>query len=994
MPDIGREDRSAEESLLRPFDDWSDDSLSAESRDGQGASALSRDDELSAIRRSFESLSRRYTGLSERYAEALSNRKKAELNLRLFKLKDKYFKRSLGYQVFHALIGCRRPVDVFKLPGELFAVVQRYGAEKGERKKLAGKIQEVRRALEELESFDLPSGSDSGWAQDGVLTAGAVLDMCNIARERAKSSALFKTVLRTGSFQGRDLLAWLASRGRYDYQQIITAIESYRDSATKEEGWPVLRSLVLPWAVHLARVMSGQSFNRDDEVNAYTLLSVLLDLYGVENISADAVATAGALAVVLGNREDLAAILPLLPREDLARGFLSIDYQHPCWGGDVDAWLGEINRFLQSFAIEPISFAEEGAGFFSRISCQADEFISDGPLVTVIVTAWRPGEELLHAVKSILSQSWRNIELIIVDDASPDSYLPVLDACKARDHRVKVIRQSCNQGTYMARNAALRVASGKYVTFQDSDDWSHPRRVELQAKILENNERLVSCYSYCLRVSESLHFAKPDRPIYRKNTSSMMFRRESVLNAIGYMDSVRKGADTEYGSRMSLVFGPESSIQITAPLAFVRLGEESLSRQEFKFGWHHPARMAYEGSYKYWHSLICSGKDLPYFEGAADKRKFPAPLRFQLKQSAGGQRIYDVIFIGDWRAYGGPQRSMIEEIKALHRSGMRIGICMLEAYRFMVPNMQGLCNAINELIHAGMVDRVVPDDKLTVRLAILRYPPILQWISHDAFAWSIESAWIVANQAPHERDGRDVRYHVADCVRNARQLFAVDPVWVPQGFHVRQMLSGNVPPHLLSSYDSPGIIDLTDWQVPAKRGSWRSNVPVVGRYSRDNSMKFPATARKMLSAYMADMKVDVRIMGGEGAVSELLSGMSIPENWKIYPYGNFSVDEFLSQIDFFVYFDNEHSVEAFGRSILEALAGGLVVILPASFREVFGEAAVYCEVEEVSMVIDRYYSDRKLYEDQVEKASVIVAERFSYEAFSRRVADAIQGAAS
>ncbi|XLY90011.1 glycosyltransferase [Ectopseudomonas mendocina] len=942
---------------------------------------------------SFDALSRRYKGLSARYSEAVSLRKAAELNLKLVKLKDKYFRSSLGYQIAHTIIVCRRPLDILKLPFELFRVVQRYGQEGDRRAKLAEKILLVKGDLESLEVECLPSGADSGWASDSSLASGAVLDMCNIARERERDGALFKTVLRTGSYQGRELLAWLASRGVYDYQQIMAAIEAYRSPAKREDGYKVLSSLVLPWSARLAQVMSGQSFERDDELNAYTLLSVLLDLYGVENLSAEVVATAGSLAVALGSREDLAAILPLLPKGNLSSKFLGIDYQHPAWGGDADAWLDEINGFLQSYRIEPIFLSGEDGVFFSRLDCQTNEVVSEGPLVTVIITAWRPNEDLLHAVRSILNQSWRNIELIVVDDASPVEYVSVLDACRALDERVRIIRQSCNQGTYMARNAALREARGEYVTFQDSDDWSHPRRVELQVKALESNERLISCYSNCLRVSEDLRFTKPDRPIYRKNTSSMMFRRAPVVEAIGYMDSVRKGGDSEYGARMDLVFGPDSSKLIEVPLAFVRLGEDSLSRREFKFGWHHPARMAYKNAAYYWHSLIFLGEESPYIDGSAEVRKFPAPLRFWVNQVAARQSTYDVVFIGDWRRYGCPQRSMIEEIKALHERGMKVAVCMLEAYRFMVPEAQGLCAAITELIHKGVVDNVVPDDSITVRLAILRYPPILQWVPYEPFAWVIEAAWVVANQAPHERDGRDVRYHVDDCMRNAQKLFGLNPTWVPQGYHVRQMLEECLPQALLSAYDNPGIIDLAEWKAPAKRGKWCSTLPIVGRYSRDNLMKFPATAQKMLTAYMAGMGVEVRIMGGERTVPVLLSDMSAPENWKIFPYGEFSVSEFLARIDFFVYFDNENSVEAFGRSILEALAGEVVVILPPSFREIFGEAAIYCEAEEVYAVVTKYYEDRELYEAQVEKARRVVIDRFSYAAFYRRVKDVIQGAA-
>src|SRR5690606_28015165 len=129
--------------------------------------------------------------------------------------------------------------------------------------------------------------------------------------------------------------------------------------------------------------------------------------------------------------------------------------------------------------IEAPSLLEvEASEPFDRLACASDVEVTDGPLVSVIVTSWRPGPGLETAVRSLLNQSWRNLEILLIDDASPASYVPLLEQVAALDPRIRLIRLERNGGTYEARNVGLGLARGELVTGQDSDDWSHPRRIE------------------------------------------------------------------------------------------------------------------------------------------------------------------------------------------------------------------------------------------------------------------------------------------------------------------------------------------------------------------------------------------------------------------------------------------------------------------------------------------------------------------------------------
>jgi len=93
------------------------------------------------------------------------------------------------------------------------------------------------------------------------------------------------------------------------------------------------------------------------------------------------------------------------------------------------------------------------------------------PLLSVVVPVYRVEEYLAECLDSILGQSFADLELIAVDDASPDGSAAILAAYAARDSRVRVLSLPVNRGLGAARNAGLAAATGDYVWFVDSDDW-------------------------------------------------------------------------------------------------------------------------------------------------------------------------------------------------------------------------------------------------------------------------------------------------------------------------------------------------------------------------------------------------------------------------------------------------------------------------------------------------------------------------------------------
>lgn len=115
------------------------------------------------------------------------------------------------------------------------------------------------------------------------------------------------------------------------------------------------------------------------------------------------------------------------------------------------------------------------------------------PLISVIVPIYNVEQYINRCIDSILVQSYENLEVILVDDGSPDSCGKICDEYAVKDRRVKVLHQK-NGGLSAARNAGLKVASGDYFAFVDSDDCIHKEMYErLYNDIIRFNVKLAFC---------------------------------------------------------------------------------------------------------------------------------------------------------------------------------------------------------------------------------------------------------------------------------------------------------------------------------------------------------------------------------------------------------------------------------------------------------------------------------------------------------------------
>lgn len=116
-------------------------------------------------------------------------------------------------------------------------------------------------------------------------------------------------------------------------------------------------------------------------------------------------------------------------------------------------------------------------------------------LVSLIVPIYKVEKYLERCIESIVTQSYENIEIILVDDGSPDRCPVICDEWAGKDSRIQVIHKK-NGGLSDARNAGLKAASGNYVAFVDSDDYIHPQFVEILYYIMKQHNGDVAACEY------------------------------------------------------------------------------------------------------------------------------------------------------------------------------------------------------------------------------------------------------------------------------------------------------------------------------------------------------------------------------------------------------------------------------------------------------------------------------------------------------------------
>lgn len=389
------------------------------------------------------------------------------------------------------------------------------------------------------------------------------------------------------------------------------------------------------------------------------------------------------------------------------------------------AWMNQAYEF---YKLAPITLRNKEQHYDAL---QMEDFSDEvtGPKVTVILPAYNAENGVQIAIESILNQSWRNLELLIVDDCSPDNTLEVIRTYAAQDKRIKVFSTKINSGPYVARNIALEQATGEFVTINDADDWSHKDKIKTQVEHLLNNETVLANTSEQARLTESLQFYRRGNPgsYIFSNMSSFMFRKEEVIEKLGYWDAVRFAADGEFVRRFIRQFGEEKIIHLkTGPLSFPRQSDSSLtSSSAFGYsGFFMGVRKEYVESFTRYHDKATT----LYYPQEQQNRLFPVPAPMHPNYQKGVTH-FDVIMMLDLDDQSEYSMEMLEkELKKSHKLGYKVGIVHKTEYQ-IDPKSKSTTNikvAIRSLLEKYNAPIIVYGESVTCDILIVRSLKIIQ----------------------------------------------------------------------------------------------------------------------------------------------------------------------------------------------------------------------------------------------------------------------------
>jgi len=296
-------------------------------------------------------------------------------------------------------------------------------------------------------------------------------------------------------------------------------------------------------------------------------------------------------------------------------------------------WLAATNAWAAAAGVPEISLRPGPEPRFHRLGFLPGEPVLSRDKVSVIMPAYNARQTVERAARSILDQTWRNLELLIVDDCSTDGTAEVAERLAAEDPRVRVLHNLVNVGPYVSKNRALLMASGRYLTGHDADDIAIPTRIADQMQPIRDETDCVATIASMIRLDHDATFSYPAKVgaysydgIARRATISLLIDRELLLEQLGFWDSVRFGADSELFARARALLGPRLR-EVRKVLMLCLNAEGSLTNNRdhgitISAGVS-PVRKAYREAWAAWQAAAPAAEQrlpFPHLD-----RRFPAP---------------------------------------------------------------------------------------------------------------------------------------------------------------------------------------------------------------------------------------------------------------------------------------------------------------------------------------------------------------------------------
>lgn len=211
-------------------------------------------------------------------------------------------------------------------------------------------------------------------------------------------------------------------------------------------------------------------------------------------------------------------------------------------------------------------------------------------MVSIIMPAYNAEKTISEAVKSVLSQTVKTWELIVIDDGSTDKTATILSELAAMDGRIRFLQNEKNQGVSYTRNRAVESAKGEWIAFLDSDDMWKPEKLEKQLALLEKYPEMVICFTASSFIDDSGNsynytMPAPERITYKELLHKNLMSCSSVMIRASVMKEIKMPADNmheDFFAWLTVLKKHKFAYGINEPLLIYRLSANSKSGNRIK----------------------------------------------------------------------------------------------------------------------------------------------------------------------------------------------------------------------------------------------------------------------------------------------------------------------------------------------------------------------------------------------------------------------------
>lgn len=773
-----------------------------------------------------------------------------------------------------------------------------------------------------------------------------------------KIPELERFALRTQSRYIREVVAVMASGGSCDFEELRRVCELTVAGSTTQGAR--LRLMHKEPLLLLARTLGNQAFSEEDIRASAVLFDAVQMTHGIGAFGKKDPYFFAEVLQAMGKTRNALAVLEKfgVEKKDPVHYSLVEANGISLNEGLSGNWLRILNNMYSRGNLLELRFSSDyGTPSIDSLSSESTVMRSvEGPLVSVVIPTFEGAARLDTALRSLTNQTWKNIEIIVVDDGSSKENNRTLREVCSNYPDVTLLEQGENLGAYAARNAGARVATGEYITVHDDDDWSHPQKIEIQASYLQSHEHVAGTTTRHTRATEQLSFVRINsNPTFaQQNFSSLMIRRET-LESTGYWDDPNRGADEEFKNRLENS-GAVIALICPYPLSFTRTHAGSLTAGELNRGYQNPARLIYHSSYKRQHKLAQKCGDL-----SSRTIYHPPSMRKGMRNQPVGH--FNVAFAGDYSEVTYVNSRIIDLGRKIKSKGGTVALLPLHSP--FQNRSTWISGEFVDLANEGEFEFVSQTDSASIDRLIFIDPSVTVFLDNQLATVQVGKASILVDEeVSRELQFGGMGLEVAQS--NVERCFSTSVNVFGAGEFLINQLQICHPKCHFSRQNSVYFRDLEP--AESRKSVDRERRPRVGRHCSGIESNWPAQLSEVKKAYSTTSEAEVVIRGPLTGLGQ--NGREwIVEHADVLDPDSITAEAYLDLLDFWVYTDSfKDDAIGFPPGVLDAFARGCVVILPPRMERFFGHAALYATPNEVSEIVMRLWNGPSLFERQSQRS--------------------------